>query len=178
MKRSIGFWQMAGFMFTAVLGTILHFVFDWTGGNVVAALFSAVNESIWEHMKLLFYPMLLYAILSYGRWGREETAFWWVSLAGTMLGLILIPTLYYTYTGALGVEADWFNITIFFLAAGVSFWLESRLLARNWECALYSKLAFALILLIGVAFTVLTFYPPEIPFFRDPMTGSYGFRFR
>ena len=175
MKRSIGFWQMIGYILTAILGTILHFVFDWTGGNVVAALFSAVNESIWEHMKLLYYPMLVFAFIEYHFWGGEKPDFWCVKLIGQLAGLLLIPIVYYTYTGVLGVEADWFNITIFFLAAGVSFWLESRLLARNWECALHPKLALALILLIGVAFTVLTFYPPEIPFFRDPMTGSYGF---
>lgn len=175
MKRSIGFWQMIGFVFTAILGTILHFVFDWTGGNVVAALFSAVNESIWEHMKLLYYPVLLFAVVEYRLRGREYPGFWCVKLIGQVAGLLLIPIVYYTYTGVLGVEADWFNITIFFLAAGFSFWLESRLLARNWECGLYPKLALALILMISVLFTVLTFYSPEIPLFRDPMTGSYGF---
>lgn len=53
MKKSIPYWQAAGFIFTAILGTLLHFLFDWTNGSVIAALFSAVNESIWEHMKLL-----------------------------------------------------------------------------------------------------------------------------
>ena len=46
------------------MGTLLHFLFDWTGGNAVVALFSAVNESIWEHLKLLFYPMVLFAVAS------------------------------------------------------------------------------------------------------------------
>ena len=54
MKQSIPSWQIGGFVFEGALGTLLHFVFDWSGGNVAAALFSAVNESIWEHMKLLF----------------------------------------------------------------------------------------------------------------------------
>ena len=167
---------MTGFIFSAVLGTILHFLFDWTGGNGAAALFSAVNESVWEHMKLLFYPMLLYAILSYGRWGREETTFWWVSLAGTMLGLILIPTLYYTYTGALGMEADWFNITIFFLAAGASYYLQAWLLQKGNACPLSPKVAVGILAGIALLFTIFTFYPPQIPLFRDPLTGSYGFR--
>ena len=61
MKRTIPYWQVAGFLFTAVLGTFLHFLFDLTGESLVAGLFSAVNESIWEHIKLLFYPMVLFA---------------------------------------------------------------------------------------------------------------------
>ena len=63
MKKSISYRQMMGFLFTSVLGTFLHFLFDLTGGSLPAALVSAVNESIWEHMKLLFYPMVLFALV-------------------------------------------------------------------------------------------------------------------
>ena len=59
MKKHIAYWQMTGFIFTGVVGTLLHFFFDWTGKNVIVALFSAVNESIWEHLKLLFYPTVI-----------------------------------------------------------------------------------------------------------------------
>ena len=176
MKRSIGFWQMIGFIFTAILGTILHFLFDWTGGSAAAALISAVNESIWEHMKLLFYPMVVFACIEYRYWGRETPSFWCVKLVGILTGLTLIPALYYTYTGILGVEADWFNITIFFLAAGYAYWLESRLLQKERVCRLPKGVALALLVLISVLFTVFTFRPPEIPFFRDPQTGTYGFQ--
>lgn len=176
MKKSIPFWQMTGFVFTAILGTLLHFLFDWTGGSVVAALFSAVNESIWEHMKLLFYPMFFFAMAEYRAWGREYPQFWCVKLVGTLLGLTLIPVVYYTYTGLLGVEADWFNIAIFFIAAAVAFWAETKLFAKESACRLHPAVAFALLCLIAALFTVLTFLPPRIPFFRDPITGTYGFQ--
>jgi len=176
MKKTIPYWQMGGFVFTAVVGTLLHFVFDWTGGNVIAALFSAVNESIWEHLKLLFYPMAAAAVIEYFFWGKDAESFWRVKLMGMLLGLALIPVVYYTYTGILGVKADWFNITIFFLTAAVVYWAETKLFQSGYTCRIGSKLAVALICLIAVLFTVLTFTPPHIPFFRDPITGSYGFR--
>ena len=50
MGLRVGLWQLGGFAFTAVFGTALHFLFDWSGKNTVVGLFSAVNESIWEHM--------------------------------------------------------------------------------------------------------------------------------
>ena len=106
MKKTISGWQLAGFLFTSVLGTFLHFLFDLTGGSTAAALFSAVNESIWEHMKLIYYPMLLFSLIEYRVWGKEVDGFWCVKLKGVLLALVLIPALFYTYTGALGVSAS------------------------------------------------------------------------
>ena len=174
MDNPIPKWQLGGFVFTAILGTLLHFLFDWTGGSAVAALFSAVNESIWEHMKLLYYPMLLFALWEYRVWGRKTPGFWQTKLAGFLLGLGLIPVVYYTYTGIGGVNADWFNVTIFFIAAAAAFWTETKLFQREFFRG-SGKAALGLILLISLVFTLLTFYPPRIPFFRDPVTGTYGF---
>jgi len=176
MKKAIPYWQMAGFVFTAVAGTLLHFFFDWSGGNVAVALFSAVNESIWEHLKLLFYPMLLFAAVEYFNWGREVDSFFCIKLIGNLLGFALIVAVYYTYTGALGVKADWFNVTLFFLAAAVVYWAETKLFQRGFVCPVDEKWAFLLIVLIAALFTIATFLPLQIPLFEDPMTGTYGFQ--
>lgn len=176
MNKKLVYWQVGGFVFTAVLGTLLHFFFDWTGGSIVAAIFSAVNESIWEHIKLLFYPMFLFAAVEYAVIGRDYRDFWWVKLTGSLLGLVLIPVLYYSYTGILGVSADWFNVTIFFIVAAVVFWVETRLFLSKAVCPLPDRLAFVLMCIIGVVFTVLTFLTPQIPLFADPITGTYGFQ--
>ena len=176
MKASIPVWQMGGFIFTGILGTFLHFLFDLTGGSLWAGIFSAVNESIWEHMKLLFYPMVLFSLLEYRFWGKETPGFWKVKLLGILVGLGLIPVLYYTYTGILGTSADWFNIAIFFLAAGAAYWVETRRFQRGITNAKGSKAAVCVIGALAVIFTVLTFLPPEIPLFRDPQSGTYGYQ--
>lgn len=176
MKHSISYWQVAGFLFTSILGTFLHFLFDISGQSVVAALFSAVNESIWEHMKLLYYPMLVFSLISFFVWGKSQESFWCIKLIGTILGLALIPALYYTYSGIFGISVDWLNITIFFLSAGASFWAENKLFQKNFAWHLPSWIAFALICMIGAFFTTFTFLPPKIPFFKDPVSGSYGFQ--
>ena len=175
MKKSIPCWQMAGFVFTAILGTFFHFLFDMTDRSVLAALFSAVNESIWEHMKLLFYPMFLFAVIEYRFWGKDHKQFWCVKLLGMALGLLLIPVIYYTYTGILGQSADWFNVTIFFIAAGVAFWAQAKLFQKKAQCRLCPAGAFALLCLMAAIFTILTFLPPSLPLFQDPVTGTYGF---
>jgi len=165
--------QMTGFLFTSILGTFLHFLFDLTGGSPIAALVSGVNESIFEHMKLLLYPMLLFSFLERRLWGRRDERFWCVRFRGIVLGLALIPALYYTYTGILGVSADWFNITIFFLAAALAYRLQAALSTSDFTCR--PVLARAMLVLLVIVFTLLTFFPPRIPFFRDPVTGTYGY---
>ena len=175
MKKSFPRWQIAGFVFTSILGTFLHFLFDLTGGSAVAAVFSAVNESIFEHMKLIYYPMLLFALVEYRVFGKEIENFWCIKLVGILLALVLIPSIYYLYTGALGVSADWFNITIFFIAAAVSYRLEVTLWRRG-TCFISQCVAFGFVILTGIAFTIATFFPPHIPLFEDPVTGTYGYQ--
>lgn len=175
MKKSIAWWQTLGFLFTCVFGTLLHFVFDWSGGSVLAALFSAVNESIWEHLKLLYFPMFFFALIEYRFAGKRYPQYWCVKLMGLLLGLILIPVIYYTYTGIFGVSLDWLNITIFFLAAGVSFLVEYRLLKHGYIYRITPQTAFVLICTIGLLFIVLTFKTPRLPFFKDPVTNGFGY---
>ena len=176
MEKKIPVWQMVGFIVTGLLGTFLHFLFDITGGSVVAALFSAVNESVSEHMKLIFYPMVIFAVIEYFAWGKEQENFWCVKLIGILLSLAFIPVAYYTYTGILGVNADWFNITVFFLAAGLGYFIETKLFQRDFSCKLPAWAAIGILLLIGATFTVFTFLPPGIPFFQDPQNGTYGYQ--
>lgn len=173
MKRDISLWQFAGFALTALCGTLLHFLYEWTGKNPAAALVSGVNESTWEHMKLLYFPLLLFALVQ-SCFFRDHKSFWCVKLIGTVVGLLLIPALFYTYNGAIGKSPDWLNITIFFVAAAGTFLLERHLLRHNSPRCGWSRLALLILLGIGVLFTVFTFAPPSLPLFRDPLTGTYG----
>ncbi len=59
MKRNTDLWQHMGFGAVSLGGTLLHFLYDRTD-SPLCALISGVNESIWEHMKLLFFPMLVF----------------------------------------------------------------------------------------------------------------------
>ena len=172
MKKSISIWQLAGFGVTSVLGTLLHFLYDWTGGNVFAALISGVNESTWEHMKLLFFPMFFFALFQ-SRFFKEHENFWCVKLVGILVGLVLIPVFFYTYNGVIGKSPDWINISIFFISAAIAYFVEARLFKKGISCK-YSKIAFVTICLIAALFIVFTFSTPEIDLFKDPIDGSYG----
>ena len=173
MNRSLRLWQLFGFGVTALGGTLLHFLYDWLGGSLWVAPFSGVNESTWEHMKLLFWPLLLYAVVQ-SFFFRDRKDFWCVKLRGILLGLALIPVLFYTYNGVVGPSPDWLNITIFFISAAAVYLYETRLFEKGTAACKHPRAAVFLLCLIGVLFGVFTFATPEIGIFRDPLTGTYG----
>ena len=173
MKRSYGLWAIMGFAVTSLLGTLLHFLYDFFENAAIAAPFSSVNESTWEHMKLLFWPLFLFAAVQ-SFFMRERTDFWCVKARGTLLGIALIPVIFYTYNGVIGKSPDFINISIFFVAAALAFIYEYRRFSRGDVRCKRQKLPLALLCLIGAAFVIFTFKAPHLNVFRDPLTGNYG----
>ena len=173
MKRSINRWQFIGFVFTSVVGTILHFLYDWLSESTFIAPFSSINESTWEHMKLLFWPTFIFAIIQSFLF-KEREDFWCVKLRGIILGIILIPIIFYTYNGAIGKSPDWLNIAIFFICAAIAYIYESRQFNKEMAPCSSPKIAFILLCFIALLFVIFTFKTPEIGIFKDPLTNSYG----
>ena len=172
MKKKIIIWQLIGFGITSVGGVLLHFLYDASGESLLAAPFSGINESTWEHMKLLFWPAFIYALIESFAF-KERNDFWCIKLKGILLALILIPVIFYTYNGVIGKSPDWINISIFFIAVAVSTISEIRKLFRPEKiCKPY--LALALLLGIAIAFITFTFVTPKIGIFMDPTNHSYG----
>lgn len=94
MKRELRRWEIVGFAVTGLVGTLLHFVYGWSDGSRVAAAFSAVNESTWEHMKLLFLPYFVFAVVEFIVFSEAFRNFFAVKAVSILLGLAAIPTLF------------------------------------------------------------------------------------
>ena len=173
MKRSIELWQLMGFAVTSLGGTLLHFLYELTDEAIWIAPFSGVNESTWEHMKLFFWPAFIFAIaesLSF----RNRSDLWCIKLRGIVLGLMLIPVIFYTYNGAIGKSPDWVNIAIFFIATAATYIYEARLFRRDDLPCRFPTLSILALVAIAILFIIFTFATPEIGIFRDPLTGEYG----
>ena len=173
MKKKTFLWQFAGFAVTSFLGTLLHFLYEWTGESPLVAIISGVNESTWEHMKLLFFPMLAFSLLE-SRFFVHREDFWCVNLAGISLGLLLIPVIFYTYNGVFGKSPDWFNIAIFFISAATAYYTQARLFERRCKKCPQKNLCLTLLCVLCAAFVFFTFFTPRLPIFEDPITHSYG----
>lgn len=173
MKRYLTRWQFGGFVFVSLFGALLHFLYEWSNASNVIAVFSAVNESTWEHMKLMFFPMFIFALIQ-SRFFKEYKSFWCVKLKGIITGIVLIPVLFYTFNGVFGKSPDWVNIAIFFVSAALAFLTETRLLRKDSLQCQRPYLALGIICIIGVLFVLFTFFTPQIALFQDPVTGTYG----
>lgn len=173
MKRKIGLWQFFGFAVTALGGTLLHFLYDWLGKAAWIAAFSGINESTWEHMKILFWPMFIFAIAE-SFFFRERGNFWCVKLRGILLGIALIPVIFYMYNGVIGSSPAWINIAIFFIAGAAAFIYEAIQFSKKDMLCKSPKTAVAILCGIALLFVIFTFKTPNLAIFKDPLTDTYG----
>ena len=175
MKKSLYAWQTAGFIFTCTAGVLLHFLFDFSNQSAFVAPFSAINESVWEHLKLLFFPMLAVSVVQSRYIGKKYSGLWCIKLIGILSSVALIAVLFYTLNGIFGTIPDMINIAIFFVAAIFGYILETYLLEKNSIRCKHPAVAIISLVLVAVLFSLFTFAPPQIPLFKDPVTQTYGY---
>lgn len=173
MNKKLYWWQFGGFVFVSLFGTLLHFLYDWTGEFIAVAPFSAVNESTFEHMKIFFIPAFVYALIEHRFFGFTYSGFWSIKLIGSIVGTLFIPFVFYTLVGAFGMSPDWANILIFFLSGASCYLLETHLFLTRAP-VVSEKIALFILIAITLLFFLFTFLPPRIPLFQDPVSGSFG----
>lgn len=154
------------YLFVVLLGVFLHFAYELSGENPIVGLFALVNESIWEHLKLLYFPMLLLTIWDLFTSYRNNLNFLPARTIGALSGLIFVIVFYYTITGIIGADIAWINILIFLLAIAFAFWVEKRIC--NSCTHLSIKLAIAIWVILLILFIVFTIAPPALGIFTPP----------
>ena len=168
-------YTLAGFLFVLAAGSAAHFVYGWSGENPLLAAFFPVNESTWEHMKLVFFPALLFGLFLRFRLGGTVPALRTAVPAGILAGTWAVPVLFYTYTGILGFHVFWLDLTVFAVSA-LTVFLVIRKAGRSPgpvppRFFAAHKILCALVVLMAAAFVVFTYAPPEIGLFQEP--GSH-----
>ena len=173
MKKYVLKWELWGVAFVFLLGALLHFVFEWSGESRTVALFAPVNESVWEHFKLGFWPMCLYAAVEYRSLRRYTTSFLTAKAVAIYLIPIITGLVFYAYTAIVGEEILIVDILIFLVAIVVG-QLASYKIITSVKLPEYSNVV-SLIFIVLLAFILMlfTFYPPHLPIFLDSR-GFYG----
>lgn len=169
-------WILIGIPILFLIGSCMHFLYNFTGDNVIIGAIAPVNESVWEHLKMVLLPVILWWTIYYFTAGEinniDKNKWFTGALVSLLTALITIPLLFYFYTKAFGIELLVVDILLLFLAllfgqlAGLHFYKYSEGIA--------SITSISIILLLIFLFILFTFYPPHLPIFRDGMTGMYG----
>lgn len=170
-NKDIFIFCVIGFIFVFALGSLSHFFFGWSGGNRVIGFFFPVNESTWEHLKLAIFPTLLY--FSFG-WIYIKRANYIFALFITLiLPIILIPSIFYSYTAFTGKSIIYLDILTFFISVLVS-WILCFIILKSKNFGLWLKIVGIIgIAIILICYFTFTYFPPKSFLFKDPVSGEY-----
>ncbi|NLL29735.1 MAG: hypothetical protein GX258_01495 [Clostridiales bacterium] len=160
-------WIVVGIPLIFIMGSLGHFIYEWSGKNLLLALFFPVNESVWEHIKLGNIPIILwwgfYYFINSRKYNLDKDKWFTAELAALAVSMITTPALYYLYTGAFGAENLIVDILIFFLAI-----LFAQLLGLHfyrYYKGINSGIVIVINILIILIFVIFTIYPPNLPIF-------------
>lgn len=167
-------WELFGVVFISLIGSLLHFTYEWSGEYKPLALISAVNESTWEHLKIAFWPALIYSIIEYIPLANITNNYIIAKAACLVAIPVLITIMFYTYTSLLGRNYLVIDILIFILAIFLGQMISFKILTMPQLPHIYTFLGMLVIVILIMMFSLFTFFPPKHLIFKDPVKGGYG----
>jgi hypothetical protein len=174
MKSKIFKLELIGALFIIIFGSLLHFTFDWFKNFWLVGIFSAVNESVWEHLKLAVIPAVVWLLIERRFIKIDLPNFTFAKVKGIFLMPILIIVIFYSYKALLGKNYLILDILTFVVAVLmgqlVSFWIMFWPPVKK----IYNSISVLLLILLVLSFVVFTFYPPRVFLFQDPISLGYG----
>ncbi len=169
-KKTLYF-EIGSLVFCLVFGTLNHFIFEWSGDSLLVAPFVPVNESVWEHGKLLFAPFLLYAVVEYF-FLKDNPNYLFAKALPLVVSIPLMIIAFYTYTGILGYNITALDITLAMAIIIAMNVVSYKLLTSGKEYS--SKTLTVLVAIILGMIILFTFLPPQINLFLDTTNQTYG----
>jgi len=178
MKNKVLIWEIASFLFIGLVGAALHFTYELSDfSSNVMAYFSAVNESTWEHLKMVFFPGLVFALVEY-TYVRDKVNNYLIAKTASLILMPLVIVIgWYIYAPAVGRSIYPVDLALFYLAVFIGQFASYNLLMRQPMEKKFNNYAFGIFLALFLAFSTFTFYPPRIFLFENfdlKDTGQYG----
>lgn len=169
-------WIVIGIPCLFLLCSGMHFLYELSGHHLLVGLFAPINESIWEHMKMVLLPMFLwwtvYYVIVHNKIYVLKRCWFGGAFIAVTISLVIIPIGYYSYTHAFGVESVLIDVLILFIAivigqvAGLFFYHSGK--------TMNERLAISILCIYILLFIFFTLYPFPIPLFTDSLTGKRG----
>lgn len=169
-------YALLGITVLFLIGSLFHFLYSISGELFVVGLFTPVNESIFEHTKMVVFPIFIWWSLFYLlRKDNLNTNKWFMAALLSMLtSIISIPMLYYFYTEAFGVQSLVVDVLILLVAVGCGQLLGLHY--YQYGKGIDYRLTLGLMVFIIMLFAFLTIFTPKLPLFQDSIDRSYGIR--
>ncbi len=167
--KGIWWWILA----TVLLGTIWHFGYELLGRNFVAGLIMPVNESVWEHLKIVFFPFVLVGIVAFIKMKPYKSNFWTGLLAGSIVGMLITFFGFYLYTSIIG-DSLIGDIALYIMAIIVAMYISWWFVINTKKIEWLEVLSTIGLLIITGVLIYLTIKAPALKPFIEESSGSYG----
>ena len=161
-----------GFIGITLIGMLLHNAYAWTSPFPLFALIAPVNESVWEHLKMAYWAVLIFGMVE--RWFRKpRPGNLAPSLAlGSTFLVLFIVLVFYSYTFFSGRSILWADISTFIVGAFTSQWLMCRIQRADEMSGTVRKASVFFLAALALVFILFTYAPPEMEIFTDHSTSA------
>ena len=164
--------EIIGFFVVSALAVGFHFIYDATQSPILAAIAPA-NESIWEHIKMIFFPYFIWAIVEMLILKpSDQRAFWKAKSYGLLSLPLMLIVFFYTYSGILGYSLTAIDIASTFVYIAIAFIISYRAYKYSWDR--FSNIVAVLAIVFGIMLIVFTYATPRLALFKDAISGNYG----
>ncbi|MFX0076651.1 MAG: DUF6512 family protein [Candidatus Hermodarchaeota archaeon] len=174
MKKTILKWEITGIVFIVVIGALFHFMFQFLNYWSPSGAIFPVNESVWEHLKLPYWPLIIFSLIEYYFIKEKANNFILGKTVSFLISIGTILIIFYTYTAILGTELLVLDILSFVLGVIIGQFVSYKILTMEQISKWYINSSWLIFILFGILFAVFTYLPPTIPLFQDSETGLYG----
>lgn len=170
IKDRLKHYTYGGIVFVLIVGCLAHFIYGWSGRNYTVGLFVPVNESTWEHMKLVFFPMVIYGLFMICRLSKEYPCLIQALCIGILSGTWLVAILFYSYSGILGFNVLVLDLAVFVASVLIAFWVSYKLAPLDFcqKLRISKILPVILVVVMAVCFIVYSYHPLNIGLFNVP----------
>ena len=158
----------------SLIGTLSHFMYDISNHNKVIGLFTAVNESTWEHIKIALTPTLLWSFIDGWMYGSNPNYFL-AKFSSLGIIILLMPLLFYGYKVITKKDFFIFDIIIFYIVIISSQLLFNFMLEMDPIHYIYKYLSCIGTFLLFGGYMIHTLMPAKSFIFKDPISNNYGF---
>ncbi len=181
-EAKLAVWEIGCVIWVCMAGALLHFSFELSDYWLPMALISAVNESVWEHTKMYFWPGLVFALVQYTYTRHLHNNYWQGKALALAVTPLAIYALYYGYMGFISFTGGKANLTamlsIMVIAISTAQYLSYRILTAEPFRPVSRRYAAATVATLVAMFSLLTFFPPRFFLFENfycyTYTGEYG----
>lgn len=172
-RKKVLKWQVLSVIWVIIVGSLLHFVFEWSGNAPIVGAFTAVNESVWEHLKLGYWSMILFCFIEYPFIKKYASNYFFAKAIGIFAMNLFIVLFFYSYTAIIGRSILFLDIGSYVVGAIIYGIISYKIMMRSFEKNV-NMIGLVLLIIFGVLFILFTFYPLHLPIFKDSQTGIYG----